>query len=64
MPRLICFGLDNYAHAQTVDTRPFFLGRLHSTKRLKQKQYMGTTCLQSVAPTFFVAMILWWYRQP
>ena len=26
MPLLICFGLDNYAHAQTVDTRPFFLG--------------------------------------
>ena len=22
------FGLDNYAHAQTVDTRPFFLGRV------------------------------------
>ena len=28
MPLLIRFGLDNYAHAQTVDTRPFFLGRV------------------------------------
>jgi len=28
MPLLICLGLDNYAHAQTVDTRPFFLGRV------------------------------------
>ena len=26
MPLLICLGLDNYAHAQRVDTRPFFLG--------------------------------------
>ena len=26
MPLLICLGIDNYAHAQTVDTRPFFLG--------------------------------------
>ena len=25
---IICLGLDNYAHAQTVDTRPFFLGRV------------------------------------
>jgi len=28
MPLLIRFGLDNYAHAQTVDTRPFFVGRV------------------------------------
>jgi len=28
MPLLVRFGLDNYAHAQTVDTRPFFLGRV------------------------------------
>ena len=28
MPLLIRPGLDNYAHAQTVDTRPFFLGRV------------------------------------
>ena len=28
MPLLICLGLDNYAHAQRVDTRPFFLGRV------------------------------------
>ena len=28
MPLLIRFGLDNYAHAQTVDTRLFFLGRV------------------------------------
>ena len=25
---IICLGLDNYAHAQTVDTRPFFLGQV------------------------------------
>jgi len=25
---IICLGLDNYAHAQTVDTRHFFLGRV------------------------------------
>ena len=28
MPLLICLGIDNYAHAQTVATRPFFLGRV------------------------------------
>ena len=28
MHLLICLGIDNYAHAQTVDTRPFFLGRV------------------------------------
>jgi len=28
MPLLVRFGLDNYTHAQTVDTRPFFLGRV------------------------------------
>ena len=27
-PLIICLGLDNYAHVQTVDTRPFFLGRV------------------------------------
>ena len=28
MPLLIRFGLDNYAHARTVDTRPFFFGQV------------------------------------
>ena len=28
MPLLICLGIDNYVHVQTVDTRPFFLGRV------------------------------------
>ena len=28
MPLLICFGFDNYVHAQMVDTRLFFLGRV------------------------------------
>ena len=28
MPLPIRLGLDNYAHARTVDTRPFFLGRV------------------------------------
>jgi len=27
MPLSLCLAVDNYAHAQTVDTRPFFLGR-------------------------------------
>jgi len=26
MPLLICLGIDNYAHVQTVNTRPFFFG--------------------------------------
>ena len=28
MPLLIRLGLDNYAHARTVDTRPFFFGEV------------------------------------
>ena len=28
MPLLICLGLDNYTHVQTVDTRPSFLGQV------------------------------------
>jgi len=44
MPLLIRFGLDNYAHAQTVDTRPFFLGRVGPGNEVEAR--LAVTCLK------------------
>jgi len=38
MPLRIRFGLDHYAQAQTVDTRPFFLGRVGPGNEAKDRR--------------------------
>jgi len=62
MPLLICLGIDNYAYAQTVDTRPFFLGRVGPENEAKSiststgcRSWGGTLIKQQVLSAFIAS---------
>ena len=50
MPFPICLGIDNYAHAQTVDTRPFFLGRVEPGNEAKDVATVCVDCMVRTPP--------------
>ena len=59
MPLLLCFSLDNYAHAQTVDTRPFFLGRVGPGNEAREYHFENgiSGFVSALTPTATISLI-------